>query len=187
MRDRLPCGHPRTNTCIAFLHYCCQANFNPKLCAPGSTATNLIRPCGCAGERPHVPEEECNTVTDTEAGYCGGTTDPGFVPAGTACPWVWCPGPPYDVFSFSYSFVYETPMPSSEPTGEPSPSPTSSMPSSEPTITSIVPGARMRQLAHVQTSRRVASTFSHTSIQVVLAVDKYLSIGCPFSLALVAY
>ena len=44
-----------------------------------------------AGIRPHVKEEFCNTVTETEGGYCGGEKYP--VAAGAFCKWTFCPAP----------------------------------------------------------------------------------------------
>ena len=43
------------------------------------------------GTRPHVSEEFCNTVTETEGGYCGGEKSP--VAAGAFCKWTFCPAP----------------------------------------------------------------------------------------------
>ena len=39
----------------------------------------------------HVSEEFCNTVTETEGGYCGGEKYP--VAAGAFCKWTFCPAP----------------------------------------------------------------------------------------------
>ena len=47
-----------------------------------------------AGIRPHVKEEFCNTVTETEGGYCGGEKYP--VAAGAFCKWTFCPALPED-------------------------------------------------------------------------------------------
>ena len=44
------------------------------------------------GTRPHVSEEFCNTVTETEGGYCGGEKYP--VAAGAFCKWTFCPALP---------------------------------------------------------------------------------------------
>ena len=40
---------------------------------------------------PHVSEEFCNTVTETEGGYCGG--EKYSVAAGAFCKWTFCPAP----------------------------------------------------------------------------------------------
>ena len=48
-------------------------------------------PCQ-AGIRPHITEEFCNTVTETEGGYCGGEKYP--VAAGAFCKWTFCPALP---------------------------------------------------------------------------------------------
>ena len=50
-------------------------------------------PCS-GGIRPHVSEEFCNTVTETEGGFCGGS-DPEehFVEAGAFCKFTFCPAP----------------------------------------------------------------------------------------------
>ena len=47
-------------------------------------------PCS-AGIRPHITEEFCNTVTETEGGFCGGEKYP--VAAGAFCKWTFCPLP----------------------------------------------------------------------------------------------
>ena len=43
------------------------------------------------GEPTFEPEEFCNTVTETEGGYCGGEKYP--VAAGAFCKWTFCPAP----------------------------------------------------------------------------------------------
>ena len=56
-----------------------------------AAATVAPTPITSHGTRPHVSEEFCNTVTETEGGYCGGEKYP--VAAGAFCKWTFCPAP----------------------------------------------------------------------------------------------
>ena len=70
--------------------YPCACQDHPGKCiVVGSMGEGGV-PCS-AGIRPHITEEFCNTVTDTEGGYCGGEKYP--VAAGAFCKWTFCPAP----------------------------------------------------------------------------------------------
>ena len=73
--------------------YPCACQDHPGKCiVVGSMGEGGVR-CS-AGIRPHVSEDFCNTVTDTEGGYCGGEKYP--VAAGAFCKWTFCPALPDD-------------------------------------------------------------------------------------------
>ena len=77
----------RLSDCVT---YPCACQDHPGKCiVVGSMGEGGVR---CShGTRPHVSEEFCNTVTETEGGYCGGEKYP--VAAGAFCKWTFCPAP----------------------------------------------------------------------------------------------
>ena len=77
----------RLTDCVT---YPCACQDHPGKCiVVGSMGEGGVR-CS-AGIRPHITEEFCNTVTDTEGGYCGGEKYP--IAAGAFCKWTFCPAP----------------------------------------------------------------------------------------------
>ena len=77
----------RLTDCVT---YPCACQDHPGQCiVVGSMGEGGV-PCQ-AGIRPHITEEFCNTVTETEGGFCGGEKYP--VAAGAFCKWTFCPAP----------------------------------------------------------------------------------------------
>ena len=80
----------RLTDCVT---YPCACQDHPGQCiVVGSMGEGGV-PCS-AGIRPHITEEFCNTVTETEGGFCGGEKYP--VAAGAFCKWTFCPALPED-------------------------------------------------------------------------------------------